>query len=324
MGYLTPILSTLAPDTIVRIKHPELADDFDWQSVADQAQAVINVAERLDATPPLELPDNVVQQTQQYMTQFADLVGRVVEFDYVKVPNAHAERDQLLAHVTQQRQQMLQFSQFAAPLLPNQRDLLDVTEMSKRLSAEAQDVDALKIAAQQQVDRVAEALSRLEQGASAAAAGRLSEHYKSQVTKHEARAGDWLKAAVAAGIVLAVASVLAFTFIDTKDPTDFARDALGRLLVLGLLGYGVSFCARGYRAQTHLGIVCQQKANALDTFVLFRESADSEAAKDAVTVELVRTVFATSDSGYLDASNDKTIVQEQSAGLLSLLASRGK
>jgi hypothetical protein len=324
MGYLTPILSTLTPDKVARIQHPELADEFDWQSAAKQVQAVINVAERLDVTPPLELPDSVVQQTTQYMTQFADLVERLVEFDYVKVPNAHAERDQLLAQVTQQRQNMLQFTQFAAPLLPNQRDLLNVAEMSKRLSTEAQDVEAMKAAAQLQIDRLADALSRLEQGASAAAAGRLSEHYKSQVTKHETRAREWLRAAVVAGIVLAVASVLAFTFIGTEDPADFARDALARLLVLGLLGYGVSFCARGYRAQTHLGIVCQQKANALDTFVLFRESADSEAAKDAVTVELVRTVFATSDSGYLDASNDKTIIQEQSASLLSLLASRGK
>lgn len=320
MGYLAPILDSLDEATVARLLHDELNDDFDWTPVVERARAILNIARRLDLTSPLEMPENIKAQSESSLRQVVHIVQQLADLDYVRVQNAHNSRDSLIQQLTQQWQEWRNYNMHARPALPDERAILNLTELAKRLSNEVEVVDGLQDRAGIVLAQVTDALSRLEHAASAEAAGRLSKFYKDQVATHEKRARLWLLSAIASAVVLAVASVGIFQGVSVEgDLTGvrFARDAISRLLILGLVGYAVSFCARGYRAQTHLGIVCQQKANALDTFGLFQESVDSDAAREAMILELVRTVFATSDSGYLDSSADKTIVQEQSSALVN-------
>jgi hypothetical protein len=62
----------------------------------------------------------------------------------------------------------------------------------------------------------------------------------------------------------------------------------------------------------HLKVLNEQKQNALDTYSLFVDATTSDAARDLVTGELVKSVFTPGETGYLDKSGDKTIIDSQS------------
>jgi hypothetical protein len=72
----------------------------------------------------------------------------------------------------------------------------------------------------------------------------------------------------------------------------------------------------------HLKVLNEQKKNALDTYSLFVDATTSDAARDLVTGELVKSVFTPGETGYLDKSGDKTIIDSQSP-ILALLGRRG-
>jgi len=103
---------------------------------------------------------------------------------------------------------------------------------------------------------------------------------------------------------------------------EFTRSLVVRLFFVGIATYALTFCVRGYRIGKHLQVVNEQKRNALDTYSLFTAAITSDTLRDVVTAELVKAVFASSDTGYLSETQDRTVVENQGSGILSLLLNR--
>jgi hypothetical protein len=332
MGLFGDELNELSDDVLERIRHTGVDDGFDWDTVVQQLLVLRRIARDLDATPEDELGDAIRQNLQQAFPQVVATAQQLAAFDYAKDQNAHQTRASLVQQVAAFNSQFREtYRMHARPALPDATQLAEMRALVPELQQALNDGQAVRMdAARIQEQAVAlkeqaqELIDRLTTAAGDSATHRLSTHYKEQVKRHADSAKRWIIGAGIVAVVLAVTSFVTFHGVNARKETgvEFARDAVARLLLLSILGYALSICTRGYRAQTHLAIVCQQKANALDTFVLFQETVQTDVGKEAVTVELVRTVFATSDSGYLDASSDKTIIEQQSGALTTLLAAR--
>jgi hypothetical protein len=63
---------------------------------------------------------------------------------------------------------------------------------------------------------------------------------------------------------------------------------------------------RSFSACRHNSVVNKHRANALDTFQIFHQSAKDDETKAAVLLEATKAVFAPAASGYLKAASDTT------------------
>lgn len=326
MGYLDELLAQFDDATIDQCRHADFKDDFDWNGLADCLALIRRIARGLNQTPEDELPDDVRNNSHQQLTNVINnMVGPIAAFDYASNPQAHQARDSLCQQVTAAVRDFKAFRPHISLDLPDADHLASLREEAAALRGLAEGIRSSQTDAEETLKAAHEALERVQTAAGQAASGQLSRHYRKQVGDHRSLATKFLGAVIIVALILAVASYYLFDGINTgrdESAIKFARDGVARLLLLGLIAYGLAFCSRGYRANTHLAIVNEQKANALDTFSLFQETVTTEAGKEAVTVELVRAVFATSDSGYLQGSADKTIIEEQGSAVLSLLAAR--
>jgi hypothetical protein len=155
--------------------------------------------------------------------------------------------------------------------------------------------------------QVIDALYRQAQAQGPAiASDRLAGRYAAQVGKY--RLFGRLIAAgivvIAAGIVVAALDPLHwFAALPTTDSLVQLASAAGpRILVLGLLLYGLRVVVRQYSINRHLEVVNTHRVNALDTFNLFGKAVpeDDQAARTVILTELVRAVFREPPTGYVD------------------------
>lgn len=224
-----------------------------------------------------------------------------------------------------------------AAILDNVRDIRDWAVENVRPYLRVDEAAATAMLAKaEKATAEAEALSaelrelaeRLQVDAGEAATSELSGHYKSLADDFGAAADRYFKAvlASAAAVVLLIGIFLVFGPESRSDGTDWAALISGvwlHIVALGLASWALVFTARGYRNNRHLQVVNEQKRAALDTYNLFAAAVATPEERDVVTAELVRAVFAHPDTGFVDGSADRTIVENQTSLLGLLLRSQG-
>lgn len=176
-----------------------------------------------------------------------------------------------------------------------------------------------------------EMLERLQKTAAESAAGELATFYKSEADRHRTVALRFLLGMGAAALVLAVTAGLTLLAAPPRVPStgsatvqaiEFVRAALGRITILSVVAYVISFCGRNYRVNKHLETVNRTRYNALMTAQRFIEASDPE-TRTIVVSELVKAVFGSGDSGYIDGTSDTTVIESPAGLVTALLASKG-
>lgn len=153
--------------------------------------------------------------------------------------------------------------------------------------------------------------------------GELASFYNAQAAKHQGTALKVLKWLAFLIIALALGGfVLLFTLPDTSDYGALARELSTRLVVVGAVSYALVFTARLYRVNTHLQSVYEQKAKALETYMLFARGLEVDEARTAILAELVRAVFSPAETGLIDATGERTVVESASPVLAALMSRR--
>lgn len=315
MGYLATHLKQLSDKRLEQARHPEFEGDS-LSPAVDELLVIRRLARALDPNPTDEIPDAVRTATEQSLAQITSLLEQMISLTMLQ-QNWHQTRASLARdvhnHYETWRNQHRQHIRGDVSALTKVADLDEQARTLRELQAQVADTT-----------RDAEVLlDKVQRLAGEVGAGELSKHYREQADDHGGAATLFLWVSGGLALLLAVLSWVLFQDIETgRQWPDFAREALARLFFLGIVGYALTFAVRGYRANTHLRVVNQQKANALDTFILFQASATSEVGKEAITLELVRAVFSQADSGFLDGGRDRTIIEEQGAPMMGLLAAR--
>jgi len=139
------------------------------------------------------------------------------------------------------------------------------------------------------------------------ASSELSQVFMNRATELNEAAKRWLKTLVGAGVAALIGAVVTFLVL-TPDGEADASD-VGRLtlsvFILGLLIYAVRVCGQQYRANRHLEAVARSKAAALSTFTRFSGAVEEESVRSTLALTLAQAVFATEETGFIDASNDR-------------------
>ena len=317
MSQLQGILDQLTDERLESLVQKDKFGELNFGPAVETLRSLVRIGHAFDAQPAEELPTQVVSNAVTYYSQLADIANQI-EKVAVSDPNLSNTRQNLIAQTENVRDAI------ATAIRPHIR----ASEISsERSSAE---LKRLLDGAADLQRQAREILAQAQQASGTVGAGQLSGYYEAEATNHGKTAKGWLTAAVVASLVLIfMAVVLLVTISVPKDGTgnhqwlEYARDLVTRLVVLSFLSYAVAFCVRGYRANTHLRIMNQQKRNALDTYRLFADSMRDDPARDVVTAAVVQTVFTPSETGYLEPVGEKTVLESQ-GNLLAALISRPK
>lgn len=135
-----------------------------------------------------------------------------------------------------------------------------------------------------------------------------SKRFKEQADKDEKFALLWM---ASAGILLAavVGVVLYFESEVIGMLAKYGWQAAavassGRVLLVSALSVMILFCVRNYSASRHNGVVNRHRQHALDTFEIFRDSAQEPETKEIVLTNAMGAIFAPQSSGFLKAANE--------------------
>ena len=314
--------SQLSEEELHKAEHTEAGEGKDFSEAVGQFRMIRRLAEAYDEAPPDERPDGPNNDAQSSLQEVVQMVKAIQELEFGSV-TYHSTREQMTARAFQQgatwRNSIRQH-------IRNGGDLAEKSIEAEHLLASAKDALAQTKQVQQQAQKgeeQAEALvAKLQVLSGQVGAGKLALHYEEQAQKHANTAAKFAwGVGGAAGVMVVVGWVLFFWMPHPTGQTwaDILPQLTVRVFTLGVLGYAVSFCAKAYRANTHLRYSNEHRKNALNTYILFRETAMSDQAQDIITTELVRAVFCAEETGFLDKASDKTIIEEQ-ASLFGLLA----
>lgn len=132
--------------------------------------------------------------------------------------------------------------------------------------------------------------------------------------KHRNSAGLWLFACIFIVISLCVFSLLIFEhsvdFIHKNAdiiqyPATMVIWIGSRVAIYSTLFVALSVCVSNYKANKHNQIVNRHRQNALNTFETFvRASGDDKTMKDAILMEVTRTIFGAQSTGFSSSDND--------------------
>ena len=314
MGALHDRLEFLSDELLDQLPRQEELGGLNFSIAAETLRRIRTVARAYDEQAPTEVPEEVSRGASDHLQALEQLVAEIQSFNLQVADSANvhagimtrlaATREWFLTHVRPQVQGS--FVDVAA----KQVELNALLEGVRRSASETEDL-----------------LARVRQLAGEAGAGQLSGYYGTQADGHESAAMRFFAGAVAATVALAIGAAFLFGSleVDTEASTgaqwvELARNALVRLFFLGLGAFVVNFLIRGYRTNKHLQVVNEQKRNALDTYGLFVEAVEAREAQDVITLELVRVVFATAESGFLSDSGEQTVVESPTSMLSLLLA----
>lgn len=78
-----------------------------------------------------------------------------------------------------------------------------------------------------------------------------------------------------------------------------------RLIIFSVLLLLISLSIKNYKANKHNEIINKHRQNALNTFETFvKSSLDDKAMKDAILLEVTKTIFSNLNTGFSNSSND--------------------
>jgi hypothetical protein len=266
-------------------------------------KVIRRLAEGLVQQNPLEISNNVISNLPGQRQQLDSFVQQLESFQPTQ-PDAAQQHANITAQIEQQREWWVQ------TVRPAIRPLDD-------LSTRTVDIELARVSAREAAAEIEGLLTQVRGAAGVVAADSLSGYYKSSAEAYSTRARNFL---IASAISLAILAALAiYAFLVHAPPVhsgsnkteDFIRSVLVRLLFLGIAGAAVAFASRNYRVSKHLQVVNEAKRNALNTYALFAKAAPTAEAQTIITAELVRSVFGLGDTGFLDSTGDKTIVEAQ-------------
>lgn len=154
--------------------------------------------------------------------------------------------------------------------------------------------------------------------AAESAATELASHYETErKARAEAANSNRLVGFLGLGafVVIAVGAFFIWPSKYDADRTDVEQivhlvsGSLARLVLLSVAAYVASFGFRNFRVNKHLETLYRRREIALNTSSELREAMAEPEQRGIIVAELVHSIFASDDTGYLSDSSDKVVFE---------------
>ncbi len=314
---LRDLVERLGEDHMPDLTRTDALGELDFSDSIPDLRVVRSLVQAFLQQPLEEVPETLHGQVVQQVSGLAEQLDQIESFTLAQ--DQAATQHTRIVHAIGRHKKW-----FVEQVRPHIR-AMDV-DTSEKLGQLQQAVAS----AEEAESAIRSLLSNLRRSAGETGAGRLSDHYANQAGRHKDLAQRYFRALLAALMVTLFLIVFLFLFFPPELSEDsstsvfwgaFVRGLVYRLLLLGVLSYGLAFLARNYRSERHLQILNESKQAALDTYGLFLEATEDEGARTLILGELVRSVFAAPDSGLVGGAEERTIL-ETNPGLQAFFASQ--
>lgn len=157
--------------------------------------------------------------------------------------------------------------------------------------------DDLLLDTREQCDAV---LSNARTVAGSAAVSQHEDTFAGYADQMAENAKHWFVGTIAATVVTLAAAFLAIDIQpDPSSPTTLIVGfTVSKLFAMSILSFVTVWCAKNYRALRHNEITARHRANALKTFLAFREGSSDDTVRNAVLLQAAECAFGARSSGF--------------------------
>lgn len=275
-----------------------------FDDAVEPAKGIVDLYQRIS-------PDRLDIYSNNHLSQIRDnangsfnIFEQIRNFDGENAPNENR-----LSLIEQVKSQRTNLPDALAPLISySVASTLDPTATQQQIRALAQGFSDERAKALQEIatlrGEAEEVLKRVRDAAAEQGVSTQSTYFKSLADEHEETAKMWKKYSIYTGVgTLAFALLATFSYripwIAPKTNIEAAQLITSKIVILGILGYGLLTCVRNYLSQTHNAVVNRHRQNALLTYTAFVDAAPSTASREIVLTHAAASVFSPQDTGYV-------------------------
>jgi hypothetical protein len=303
-------------DTSTLVRREQLGD-LNFDDAIVPAQHIISVYQKLPIDAIREFPFAQLQTIQQQAkADFAQL-DQILKFS-LTATDPQATRLQYIESLKGSYQTT--FNALYPLISYSVARTVDFSSLERngRAAIQAINDDKEKVlkAIQETADQAARILQDVRDAAAEQGVTQTAKYFGDEAASHEAAAGRWLIASIVAAVVVAIysASTLVWSgWFVAGNAFESAQMITSKLLVFGVLVYGLFQCVRSYSAHRHNQVTNKHRQNALMTYKTLAEAGNSPELRDAVLQHAAAAIYAPNDTGYLKS-------EERGYGAQSLLA----
>lgn len=280
-----------------------------FENARDDLNTAFAIANQLKNLPVELLPDQEFNPLLQALNTVSTRIDAIRKFS-IEQGNAVQARDQLVAQLRQEVTNLYGNAQVRIPFLAVQRG--DVRRNEEALSTAVERAQGLLKDATESAVTSANELDQIIAAAREASASVGVAHFTvdftTEASSMESSASRWLWATViVAGLTIVAA--LTFPFMIKSGSTVTLRSIeliISKFIVISALFTAAIWCGRMYKASKHQAAVNRHRGNALKTFQAFVKATSDDSTRNAVLLETTRSIFALTNTGYLESGSEGT------------------
>jgi hypothetical protein len=309
------IIQNYEPDVLPRTK--ELGTQNHFEDILESSKRTIKLFNRIDINNLDIYSKSQLNLIWQNSKNIISNFYKVVKFN-VQNPSS-LTRDQLIDHILtlndniiDQLSPIISFSMSLSGGLSS--DERKVDQVIKRYEAE-REIEQNEISSQK--FEVAEILKQVRESSVTLGVSKESHNFDIIAKKYETDSKKWLNRSVFMGMItllFAIISSLSYKIpcIAPNTNIESAQLISGKIIILGILSYGLLTCIRNYTAQLHNSVVNRHRQNSLQTYRSFVDAASNNVTRDIVLTHAAAAVFSPQDTGYVknqDTSSARSIIE---------------
>ncbi len=308
-------IQSFDPNTLVQKE--KLGIDLCFEKAVEPARRLVTLFEKLPSDALVEFPDRQLNELQSLAKQVYNIFDTILKFKST-VSDAEGQRSQLIEQLTTNYQAA--FNTLFPMISYAVARKVDFNALAAEGRAAVQEIrdETSKIVEdlKETSHNAATILEEVREAAAEQGVTQMAKYFGDEAEEHGRNAGKWLVAAIVAAIIVGVyafATLFLYRWFVAENAFQSAQIVTSKLLVFGVLIYGLFQCVRSYSAHRHNQVTNKHRQNALMTYKTLAEAGNSPELRDAVLQHAAAAIYAPNDTGYLKG-------EERGYGAQSLLA----
>jgi hypothetical protein len=285
------------------LRRPQLGE-LDFAEVEKEVRLAVGFAIAVRALDETKIPNWYSQQLREVLQAIAKALNDLREFTVGGYPNPQETRRQRIGQVQGLLEPIKTGVQFISAM-----EAADTATGAKKLNLDAliAEVRTTRDHFRGSVDEATKEIVAMIAAQKTATAKTGVEVHAQQFETEAAtlsKASYWWLATAAALACAAIVAAIGLALLAPPEATAgwIAQYSVTRIFVVGVLLGAAFWCGSVYRAMRHQITVNRHRMNALRTFKAFVEAAETEEIRQAILLETTRSIFATSPTGFLQAT----------------------
>jgi len=297
----TTIAGVLTFQTKSLISRPEWGS-IKFDAATKNFERIFGVLNHLNILPVELLSDTIVEAIKQRIEDVGRIFRQIDTFN-IEQANAAQIRNNLVGEVNNTADSLYQVAAQWIPFLAYQKG--DVSKNIEALTRSVTEAQALVEDAKTKItvkaSEIETIISKAREASAAAGAAVFTKDFLDEAGILRTQADKWLKATGLFTIVTLVLACAMWYFAEPGlDQGQLIQRFGTKLAALILLFTATLWCGKIYRALMHQAAQHKHRALGLKTFQAFSHAASDNQTKDAVLTETTRSIFANTQTGYID------------------------